>query len=560
MMMRLAVLCFLACLCAALWLPATAGAQQRQEEALGRAETPIYNDNLDAARRRAVRNAQADVIRNTLEGLLDAEWLVLFDTELRERILNRIDRYINAYRVQRQQTSLDRTRYFAEVVAQVDVGELRQDLREMGLPVVGDPAQPVDLVYDSGDEVLGRAAARDAVRTLLGERLSKLNLRLASSKGIPSPQLAQLDPTAPQEEQRERLLRGFRSRVVLALRFSRAAPAGSAPGGTLLDAWFYQSDTGTLLGSFAARADLRLGGDLGESRLAEVEGKLMRPLLTQLQPGALREFEEPAAARRLRIRVLGFQSYQEEEAFERAFFTGTSSFKGFLLYAFDRDTVTYEGEYTGNRGRLVDSLQGKIVGDFKLREVFWYDDTLELDVERIAFAEHPELRPFPLAGRRPLQTRVIEAFFADHTPETLQDPTFEEVEDNGWFDRANILDFQTTIYGFVDSRSDLDFYLGDFLQPGEELEIHWQQLERTNLSPAIRIFDGQRNLLHIAVPRDSTVFKVRLPKGEQRFFLEIGDRFGYVPGDAGGYLNYHYLLAVRRLSEAGQMAGATPQR
>jgi hypothetical protein len=551
----------LASLCAALWLPATAGAQQRQEEALGRAETPIFNDNLDAARRRAVRNAQANVIRNTLERLLDAEWLVLFDAELRERILDRIDRYINAYRVQRQQTSLDRTRYFAEVVAQVDVGQLRQDLREMGLPVVGDPPQAVDLVYDSGDEVLGRTGGRDAVRTLLGERLAKLNLRLAGSKGIPTPQLAQLDPAAPQEAQRERLLRGFRSRMVLALRFSRAAPAGGAPGGTLLNAWFYQSDTGTLLGSFAARANVLLGGSLTEAGLLDIENKLMRPLLTQLQPGALRDFEEPAAARRLRIRVLGFQSYLEEEAFERAFFSGTSNFKGFLLYGFDRDTVTYEGEYTGNRARLVDSLQGNTVGDFKIREVFWYDDTLELDVERIAFPEHLELRPFPPAERRPLQTRVIEAFFADHLPDTLQDPTFEETEDNGWFDRANILDFQTTIYGFVDSRSDLDFYLGDFLQPGEELEIHWQQLERTNLSPAIRIFDAQRNLLHMALPKGSTVFKVRLPKGEQRFFLEIGDRFGYVPGDAGGYLNYHYLLAVRRLSEAGQMAGAvTPRR
>ncbi len=558
--MRLAGLCVLASLCAALWLPATAGAQQRQEEALGRAETPIYNDNLDAARRRAVRNAQANVIRNSLEGLLDAEWIVLFDAELRERILNRIDRYINAYRVQRQQTSLDRTRYSADVVAQVDVAQLRQDLRELGLPVVGDPPQPVDLVYDSGDEVLGQAAAREAVRALLGERLTKLNLRLASSKGISSPQLAQFDPAAPQEAQRERLLRSFRNRVVLALRFSQAAPAAGSPGGTQLEAWFYQSDTGTLLGGFTARADSRLRGPFDEGRLRALEDKLLRPLLTQLQPGALRDFEEPAAARRLRIRVLGFQSYQEEATFEQVFFTGTSSFKGFLLYGFDRDTVTYEGEYTGNRSRLVENLQGKTVGDFRIREVFWYDETLELDVERVTFPGNPELQPFPPAERRPLQSRVIEAYFADRMPGTLQDPAFEEVEDNGWFDRANILDFQTTIYGFVDSRSDLDFYLGDFLQPGEELEIHWQQLERTNLSPAIRIFDAQRNLLHTALPQGSTVFKVRLPKDAQRFYLEIGDRFGYVPGDAGGYLNYHYLLAVRRLSDTGHMAGTATQR
>ncbi len=38
----------------------------------------------------------------------------------------------------------------------------------------------------------------------------------------------------------------------------------------------------------------------------------------------------------------------------------------------------------------------------------------------------------------------------------------------------------------------------------------------------------------------------KIPAGDDRFYIEMGDRYGYLGSDAGGYLNYHYLLRIHR--------------
>jgi hypothetical protein len=38
-----------------------------------------------------------------------------------------------------------------------------------------------------------------------------------------------------------------------------------------------------------------------------------------------------------------------------------------------------------------------------------------------------------------------------------------------------------------------------------------------------------------------------VPKGQHRFYIEVGDRFGHLKVDTGGYLNFHYLFKVQRV-------------
>ncbi|MBI3991713.1 MAG: hypothetical protein HY342_00455 [Candidatus Lambdaproteobacteria bacterium] len=549
--------------------PPTVRAQSGPPERLGRAESPIYDDNLDVARARAVRAAQLDTIRGALAELVEREWLVLFDGEIRRTMLRDIDQYISAYRVRRLDTSLDRTRYFAEVAAQIDRPRLEQDLRELGLPLLGDPRQPMQVLYERGDPLLSLSAVRELVLGRLREQLLRLNFNVAGVTALRSDQAALFAGGATDQARRATVLSEGEGVAGLFMEF--AVPPQVTAGGEAPQAEFharvYQSDNGALLGSFAHQSRRALDvAPGGRFVVADLEGGLVVPLVNQLQPGALKPFSRDASdPDSLALRVLGFASFQEQEEFEVAFFTRNSNFQDFALARLDERSVTYRGRIRGSRRILADRLRGMQVGPFRVREVYWIDGVLELDIERTVEPARLELKPFPAEERLPLQRRVIDAYLttlntATPAAHALGDPLFTEQEDNGWFDKANPLEFNASVYGFVDSRGDMDFYTGEFLEEGETLEILLLRLDRTSLAPTVRIYDVQRQRKTTEHFGERAVIKYRLPKGETRFFMEVGDRFGVIDGDSGGYLSYHYLLTVRRSVAPEKLAGTPNTR
>ncbi|HEX9844650.1 MAG TPA: hypothetical protein VGC20_17955, partial [bacterium] len=406
-------------------------------------------------------------------------------------------------------------------------------------------------------------AVREQVLSPLREQLRRLNFTVVGVTALKADQAALFAVGATDTARRAKLLSEGEGVAGLFLEFDvppQVNSGGEAPL-TELHARAYQSDNGALLGGFSHRSrhalDVAPGGRFV---VADLERSLVLPLVTQFQPGALKPFSRDASdPDSLALRVLGFGSFQEEEEFEVAFFTRNSNFQDFVLARLDAHSVTYRGRYRGSRRTLAERLRGTDVGPFRIREVYWINDVLELDLLRIAEPPRLELKAFPTEERQALQRRVIDAYVATLNPALpalLGDPLFSEQEDNGWFDKANPLEFNTTIYGFVDSRGDMDFYAGEFLEDGEALEITLLRLDRTSLSPAVRIYDVQRKRMHTEVFSERAALKYRLPKGETRFFMEVGDRFGVIDGDSGGYLSYHYLFTVRRSVAPGKLAGA----
>ncbi len=526
--------------------------QERLEERIGSAEAPIYEDNLDSAKSRAVRGAQQNAISQLLARLLAPEWRTLFRAELQRSILAHSERYIGSYRIQRLQASLDRTRYFATVYAQVNRNRLVADLRRLALPVKGDPARKVLVFYPAADRVLSATALRQEVLRALRERMALLNFTVRGIQPLRGPGAELLANPYAEEAARGKWLRKRKIAAGLFVSFKLKADSTDAEqsgGAASAAAHLYQAGNGMELGTFSVKAKRAIENfnPAREKSRKAVLTSLVMPLVAQLQPGGIKAFGTAAGkALPLRLRVLGLTSVEDEESFARAFFRPETQFGSFFLSRLDRKTVTYRGRFTGDRRSLELELPGRTYGEFRIRHVFWFDDVLEIDVERDARPAFSEIKVFPRRSWPAPVARIIDSFLEGNPELKLEDPAYTEREDNGWLARANPLAFNATVYGFIDSRGDADFYVGEELKENEVLKIAWYRMGRTKLNPAIRMYDGRGRPIRFYHPKFWIRTRYKVPKGQHRIFIEVSDRFGEIKWDSGGYLNYHYLLQVER--------------
>jgi len=530
----------------------SAYAQAQLVEKVARVEVPVYEDNLDDAKSRAIVQGQQIALKSVIDDLVAPDWVTLFDKELRKQILSHLERYISSYRVQKLETSVDRTRFLVVLSAQVNRVQLTEDLHELNLPVQGDPPISLALFYNADDPVLGNATLRGTVLDRLRGRLALLNYRLGRLVGLRGDAVQLLASPQGHLPERVSLLGRYPGTAALFLAFDPAPPpaAGAvADVGAKFTALLYQKATGELLADFEQQErsqPLPLPVRNSKER-DQLVAKLVDPLVIQMQPGAIRPAHLAGdKAAELRLRVTGFRGMEDEELFEQAFFKRNSPFEHFSLYGLGPSSVTYQGPYGGDRGTLEQDLGGKNIGDFHVRRVDWYNDILELDVQRDVQPTHADLKLYPKEVRPPEVAALIDDYFSKYTQLEVEDPHYAEAEDNGWLTRADRLAFNATIYGYVDSRSDSDFYIGEALNSGEKVTLIWNRIGRTNLTPAIRLYDENGTLVSTFLPKSFLHYEYTLPKGQHRFYIEVGDRFGYLKVDTGGYLNFHYLFKVQR--------------
>jgi hypothetical protein len=533
-------------------VPGSAHAQSQLVEKVARVEVPIYDDNLDDAKSRAIGQGQQIALRSLLDDLVAAEWVTLFDKELRRRVFNRVDRYIASYRVQKLEPSVDRTRFLVVLSAQVNRAQLSEDLHDLSLPLRGDPPTPLTLFYAGSDPVLGNGALRALIEGKLRARLELLNFKVGDLVAVSGDAAEALGNPLGRFPERVRLLARYPTAAALFIHFDPAPPAaaGDRPDvGAKGAVAIYQKATGELLASFEQQErsePLHLPARTPKDRDLLL-AKLAEPLLIQMQPGAIQSVRsESGKDALLRLRVLGFRSVEEQELFERTFFRRSTAFERFSLEALGPSWVTYEGAYGGDRATLEAELRGQQIGEFTVRHVYWYNDVLELDVARQAEPTRTEMRLFPKEVRAPEVAALIDDYLARYSQLEIEDPLYTEAEDNGWLSRANPLPFNATVYAYVDSRSDNDVYMGEALNSGETVVLVWHRVGRTNLTPAIRFYDENGVLMSTFTPKTWLRYEYTLPKGQHRFYVEVGDRFGYLRIDTGGYLNFHYLFKVQR--------------
>jgi hypothetical protein len=530
-----------------IWASTPSLASAQTLEVSAQADVPVLGDNLDQAKTRALREAQVQVLQNGLEALVAPEWRAAYDRDLRRRIYPRLDRYLTSFRTTRSEPSADRTHYIAAITAQLARAPLAEDLRDMQLPVIGDPKRTVRVLYAADDPVLANPQARQDALALLQPRLDLLNFAVIGASAV-SPDEAALLREPGETPRRAALLKRQRAEADLYLQFrTGAAPSATTPSAreSVATATLFHGELGGVMGTFDARAVL---GTTGKAR--DPIAALIPPLAGQMQPAALQPLSAfAAAAAQLDLRIRGLRSIEDEEAFGAAFFRRSSPFGAFILSRVESDAIVYRGSYAANRQSAERELLGHTFGPFTVRQVNWIDSALELEVRGEPPVTHRELDGFPTDARPQLVQDTLTAFLSKGNTPDLGDPVYAEHEDNGWLDRANALAFNAPIYGLVDARADSDFYVAEALAEGEVIEIVWARLDRTNLVPVLRLYDEKGLPVRTVVPRLYSRISYKVPEGQHGFYVEVADRFGFIQGESGGYLKFPYLLTVRRQSQ-----------
>ena len=526
-----------------------AQAQPSLVEKIGVASANVHEDNLDAAKSRALRLARGNAVQRYLGELVAAEWLELYQGELRRAILTRPDRYIASYRVHKLDPSISRTSYTVTVAAQINRENLITDLRRIALPIIGDEVLAVGGFYPSNDQALRNPKVQAKVLEELKKRLALLNMNLVGLNALTREEFDSMVGAQDDPAEVGQFLRKRRSDVGVLMEFMLSprpeTPAeGFKPG---LELRFYRGITGASMGTFTTHS--RQGADEfrpTSSRFPDfLDDQLVQPMLRRLQPASIQVADIGGDAESvLKLQVYGYQSMADEEAFEQAFFKSNSQFGKLALSRITTESVLYEGSFSGNRRRLEAFLPGKQFGEFRVLGVSWFNDVLEMQVERTSMEKQQEMKLLQ-AGSWPANlTQNLEALRKEFFDLTLADPEFMEVEDNGWLLRANRVPLEAVLYGQLDSREDTDYYMVEELSAGDTMRIGWYRMGRTNLSPRVRLFDENGKSVRILYPRNYVEVEYKIPKGQHRLFIQVSDRFGSAGWGAGGYQTAHYLFQI----------------
>ena len=516
------------------------------------AEAPILEDNFSQARSKAITNGQHYLLLTMMKKMVGKRWVDFYKKEILRRILKRKNRYIQSLVVDKENSSPDRTKYQVVLSVRIDRGQLTKDLRRFPLPLKKDKLASLTVFYPRSDPVLSSYQIRSQMLKNLRYQLFHLRYKLKKSVALDPEDAATLTGAGSQTQDIKSVLAGHKTDAALVLFFETLPPPETedpdAPGGKGRGILYRMRD-GVLLGRLefdAPRLRFKPPGRNSRQRRTVLYAWGI-PFIKMMEPLNIRPMGPDLAQKSpLKMKVTGLVSVEDQDAFERAFFQPESAFARMRLVGMSSRSVRYAGPYGENRAKLRRRLRGKRVGDFVVRSVNWDEEVLEIEVVRRWKPRPLKMRYFPARSRTIDVQGVIEKYIKKTPKPDLDDPKFAEREDNAWQSRANIIPLNATFYGFLDSRSDRDMFVADGLKPGEVVTLFWERISRTLLTPAIRIYDGEGELVKTYYPR--LVFRqtYQLPPGQRRFFVEISDRFGPIPVDTGGYLKFHYLFKAER--------------
>ncbi|MEE8435125.1 MAG: hypothetical protein V3S64_10100 [bacterium] len=531
---------------------ATLSAQPRVVTQKVWAEAPILEDNFSEARSKAVTLGQHYLLLAMMKKMVGKRWIDFYKKEILKRILKRKNRYIQSLVVDKENSSPDRTKYQVVLSVRINRGQLTKDLRRFPLPLKKDKLVSITVFYPRSDPVLSSYQIRSEMLKNLRFQLYHLRYKLKKSVALDPEAAATLTDTGSLTQDIKSQLAGHQTDAALVLFFETLPPPETedpdAPGGKGRGILYRMRD-GVLLGQMefdTPRLRFKPPGRNSRQRRSVLYAWGI-PFIKMMEPLNIRPMGPDLVEKTpLKMKVAGLLSVEEQDAFERAFFQPESAFARMRLVGMSFRSVSYAGPFGENRAKLRRRLRGKRVGDFVVRSVNWDEDVLEIEVIRRRKPRPLKMRYFPARRRSSDVQAVIEKYIKKTPKPDLEDPKFAEREDNAWQTRANIIPLNATFYGFLDSRSDRDMFVANGLNPGEVVTLFWERISRTLLTPTIRLYDGDGELVKTYYPRIAFRQTYQLPPGQRRFFVEISDRFGPIPVDTGGYLKFHYLFKAER--------------
>jgi hypothetical protein len=128
-------------------------------------------------------------------------------------------------------------------------------------------------------------------------------------------------------------------------------------------------------------------------------------------------------------------------------------------------------------------------------------------------------------------------------------PSRTEIEPNNKSHEVNLLPENRFLLGRISSRSDSDVFRLNGSTKRSLLVVKWVRLGRTSLTPQLKLYDEDFNLLNTYnFSKSRRILRIKyrfdgVPTG--KVFIKVGDKLGFIRGETGGYKSYSYLLLFR---------------
>ena len=125
-------------------------------------------------------------------------------------------------------------------------------------------------------------------------------------------------------------------------------------------------------------------------------------------------------------------------------------------------------------------------------------------------------------------------------------PSYTEIEPNNKSHEVNLLPENRFLIGRISSRSDSDVFKLNGSTRRTLLVVKWVRLGRTSLTPQLKLYDEDFNLLNTYnFSRSRRILRIKyrfdgVPTG--KVFIKVNDKLGFIRGETGGYKSYSYLL------------------
>ena len=506
----------------------------------------IERDNLVRAKADALKEAKEQVILQAVSKFLDFNDMAALKPLLLQHFLEQPDEFIESIRVISEGNTSDLAEFTIKIETQIFRSRLLGTFRKLGIPTQDEriPFQDVFLIYDA-DSALREQRILDNFLKQLQTRLRPYRIRIKvfviKNRTLPIeaglPARLSILPNFSTKNNNGTML----ALLELKLRLN-PQPKQSQQGNLKANLifWSQEEDIPETLQS-ETNASTMLSYSAWQPD--DIIPAILDKLLLKWTPVISRALAmNQGSGTEVKFKFKGLPGPIEEQLLVKALFNNNPQWKNLTLDTIAINYVSYQALFLENTGKILPEFKVPQDSPFGIKDVYWEDSYLVVDVKWNELA----------APLEPFLTTLLESGLTEKENENedlpfpnLQVPlrTFKQTYD---------LPLKSTVYDHIRHRGDSTLFrietekYSEITENKKVINFNWMRLGRTNLRPKLTLFDKNRKKIrsYWLGKKNNLLFKYTIPDNEQVFYLRIADEVGFLKDVAGSYQSFRYIITL----------------
>lgn len=479
---------------------------------------PVYDNDVVVARKKAFQALQQKIVVLAVKSLVEKPVFDLYQKQIRRRIAVKANRYLLSVRVLSEKNN--GIRFSLKLQGRANIGKISEELSHLKIPRKEDPWYNVQIVYHQQ------------------EWLPKKELTEALSLYHVKPVSFAVDSGDKPEWDSDSIAMMFNQYTATRVIYYVSMESEEADARNLV---LTILNKGNVLEGGILKMVVPGNPDLPDAPVSAKEVSRFLSLFNAVSL-KLNTFESSETSV-LRIEVQGVASPMSRENFERNFLYNNPAILYSRLAERTSDSASYDLKLRGSEQAFLSWLFNS-KRDASVQLIEKDEQKVSLIYLEDHLTEVQDLKPWSPV---PEVIQEIETLFPDHAEKMKWLPRWEEVEPNNTGLSPNLLVGDQVISGKISSRIDEDIYVNECQSDTEGLELQWIKIGKTELTPQLRIYDENLNLLasysmHGNQKKQDIRYKFIDEEVPQKIIIRISDKVGFIPGETGGFKSYRYLL------------------